>query len=625
MSAIAGVLRLDDRPVDRLLLEALTTAAPGGVVDAVGYWQDGPAALGHALWHVTPESIHEQPPLRDQASGCLIVFDGRLDNRPQLASALAGCGCLLDQDSDAAYALSAYLHWGEGAPERLLGDFAFAIWDPRARRLLLARDPLGMRPLFYSLHNHRLAFASTLEQLLADPELPRELNEPALVGYLYGGSSLPPEQTCYRFVSHVPGGHRLTVSGRQAQLTRYWHWPEQPPEPRPATGSDAEEFRGLLAEAVRCRIRSITPVGLLLSGGLDSSSIACLAGHLHEREGTPRVQAYSLVFDEFSECDERAYSTAAASRVGLKHTLLPADDCSALSHLEQWLPIFSEPFFGPYDGTQLKLFAQARADGMRVLLMGHGGDHLLSGSAHYLADWVLQRRWRELHKQVRARAVTAKRSYLRSFISSALLPLVPTWTQRIAAYRPDPCALAWMPAHLRKQHDLYGPLAIAAGRSAWWYQLRRQLSRFGQYSHEAYMDRLARLMGVQVWQPLLDVRLIRFVLRTPPDAFYRNGTTKVLLRESLRDILPPQIRDRPDKPGLGLLIDVGLRQRRRAFVEALLVDSELERRRYVLPRRWKSTVQTFLQGDDQPFWYCWRSLTLEMWLRVQEGRLPPLA
>jgi asparagine synthase (glutamine-hydrolysing) len=623
MSAIAGILRLDGQPVERALLEALAKPAPGSLVDALGFWQEGSVGLGHALARITPEAAREQQPLVDAASGCVIVLDGRLDNRAELRGSLGEYERLLGQETDAAYALAGYLRWGDRAPEHLLGDFAFAVWDPRARQLLLACDPLGMRPLYYSTWGHRLTFASTLEQMLNDRALPREIDEAVLLQHLYPDSSAPRQGTCYREIRRLPGGHRLVAGERGPRRERYWRWPEQPTEPRQTRADDAEEFRAVFAEAVRCRLRSTAPVGVTLSGGLDSGAIASTAGYLHEQTDAPRIHAYSFVFDRFASCDERVYSQAAAARYGFPHTCVLADDCWSLARFEEWRPVFSEPHFGGYEDAWYKVLAQARADGVRAMLTGDGGDLLVGGSPLHLSDWLLQGRWAAVYTEVRARARRAGQSPVRG-VAPVLFCLLPVGLQRVLARSELPPTEPWVPAHLRRR---YGPsrlLPLRAGRHAWWYLLRDQIDQLGHGHHNAFKDRQMRRFGLEVRQPFFDVRLIELVLRTPPEAFYRNGTTKVLLREALHDVLPPVIRDRGDKANLSPLLHFGLRERRRAFVEALLEDSELERRGYVVPGPWKASIRRYLDHGGPPYWAYWSSLTLEMWLRTQAGRLPPL-
>lgn len=513
------------------------------------------------------------------------------------------------QQHDTAYALAAYLRWGAACPEYLLGDFAFAIWDGRQRRLLLARDPLGIRALYYSLWGGRFTFASTLEQLLTDRDLPRELNEEALARFIYGGASALGTQTTYQHIQSLPGGHLLLVAAQAARLRRYWRWPERPPEPPyPRRAALRAEFRALFAEAVRCRLRRPAPVGLLLSGGLDSGAVAAMAGHLHASEGIPPLRAYSNVFDRFASCDERRYSTAVTVRYDLPHTCLAADDAWSFAHFDQWLPVYNEPFVGLYDSALYPLLARARADGCRVMLMGHGGDHLLAGSLSYLADWLVRGRWRALRAQLQARGGGSHLLYLAHFAASALYPLLPVEPQQAIGQSPDSApvrALApLLPPHLR--HPL--ALRTVVDAASWRPPALRQ-----------------RLFGLEVRQPFLDVRLVEFCLRAPPAALYRDGTPKALLRESLRDLLPPLIHDRPDKGDLSPLLRHSVGGPRHAFVAALLDDSELARRGLVLPEPWLRHLRAYVEQNGPPYWAYWRGHQVEMWLRHQGGRLPPFA
>ncbi len=630
MSAIAGIVSLDGDQIDRSHLETISRPAPGNRIDALALWKGEGVALGHALASVTPDSLTEQQPLVDPASGCVILFDGRLDNREELRSALADYRGLIDRQTDPAYVLAAFLCWQNDLPKHLLGDFAFAIWDPRAKQLLLARDPLGQRPLYYSFTHNRITFASTLEQLLQDYRLSQELDEEALLAFLYQYGALK-QQTPYRAIQSLPGGHRLVIeqvgAHRNVPLPeRYWQWPEGPPEPRALTQDDVAEFRSLFADAVRCRLRSHAPVGCLLSGGLDSSSIACTAGYLHQQNTAPfagQVRTYSFVFDKFKSCDERAFIDTTVSRYHFDHTPVLADGCWTLSRLDPWLPVFSEPYFAPYDALFYETLARARADGVRAVLMGHGGDSLLDGSPRYFADLLLMGRWRDLHRQVRAYSAATKRPYVIGLVGNAVTPLLPPWLRGMVEYRHWPRLKPLVPSHLRARH-LDGRPKLYNGRHAWWYTLRDQLAGFGQTPHEAHLDRLMRLFGLEVRQPFLDVRLLQFILRLPPEGAYSDGTRRQVLRESLRDILPPLIRDRNDKASFLPLVDYGLRERRRAFVEALLQNSEIARRGYVLPEPWQRAIQDYLRTGGGLYSVHWSSLVLEIWLRIQAGRLPPL-
>jgi asparagine synthase (glutamine-hydrolysing) len=336
-----------------------------------------------------------------------------------------------------------------------------------------------------------------------------------------------------------------------------------------------------------------------------------------------------VVFERFASCDERRYGGACAARYGFAHTCVPADDLWTLSLFDQWRPVFHEPFLGAFDDVHLALFARAQADGCRAVMTGAGGDHLFTGSPDYLGRWLIQGRLGALHEQARARARVRGRGYLLALADGALRPWLPPALQaRVLAARSQwPAgARAWLPAHLEARYRPATHPRLHWGPSAWWQGVRDIVTAFGQTPTGSHWDRMGRRFGLEVRNPLTDVRLVEFALRAPPDAFYRDGVTKWLLRQSLRDVLPPPVRDRTDKASFAPLSAHGL-QRRRAFVEALLDDAELGRRAYVRPEPWARAIRGYLEaGASEPLsWAAWRSLTLEMWLRAREGRLPALA
>lgn len=617
MTSIAGIFQTNGAPLDRKLLSLIATAPAYDRGDPIRVWES--ERLGFSQVD-SNRSIRQRQPLVDPASGCVIVFEGRLDNRAELSDALGPNRPPIDNETDAAFVLAGYLRWGKECVTHLIGDFVFAIWDPKGHQLFLARDPLGQRPLYYAHTGGRFVFASTLEQLLQEGALPHELDDEILPWYVYAYGALR-EETLYRGIKSLPGGCTLIVDEKQCAIERYWQWQEAPPEARVLTENDTDEFRVLFAEAVRCRLRGDEPVGLLLSGGLDSGSIASMAGYLQAQSGSPPVYTYSFVFDKFAECDERAYIDPIVSRYGMPHTPVPVDDCWTLSRLDPWRSVFSEPFFAPYDAMFYKTLTQAQADGMRVMLMGHGGDLLLDGSPRYLADWLLAGRWREVHRQTRAYASAAGRPYAVGLIGNAVSPLFPTWARRRIEFRHMPRIKALVPKHLRA----FGFDAIPhvhRGGNAWWYDLRERLI-IGQTPHEGYLDRLMRLFGMQVRQPFLDVRLIKFILDLPPDATYSNGTHRTILRQGLADILPASVQARRSKTSFAPLMRHGL-QARSKFVHALLQDSELARRGVVVERVWQRAIEESLRTEQLLSIVYWNSLVTEIWLRIQSGRLPEL-
>ena len=292
MTALAAVVSLDGRPAEPERLERLARPAPGNAVDVVDTWVEGPAGLACALTRIAPESETARRPLLDPGSGVVAIVEGRLDNRRELRAALE----VDERADDAVYVLAAHHQWGAGAAARLLGDFVTVVWDPRAGgRLLVASDPMGMRPLYYAVEDGFLLLASTLEQLLQGLDRAPSVNDEMTSTYVYRPLLEWPHASFLAGVESLRGGELLDVRDGSVEKRRYWRWPEHPPERHAARGDEVEEFRSLLEDAVRCRIRSARPVGIYLSGGLDSSAITSVAGTMRHRDPSLDLRAYSCV------------------------------------------------------------------------------------------------------------------------------------------------------------------------------------------------------------------------------------------------------------------------------------------------------------------------------------------
>ncbi|PYN44096.1 MAG: asparagine synthetase B, partial [Candidatus Rokuibacteriota bacterium] len=307
MSGLAGVYGLDGRPVDVSLLRRLTEAVAHRGPDGEGYWTDGAIGLGHRIARTTPESLGEKQPLLDERGALCLVLDGRVDNRAELAAWLRAAGVHLRTDTDAELVLQSYALWVDGCASRIVGDFAFAIWDRRRRRLFCARDPLGTRPFYYRDDGPTFMWGSELRQLLDTLPLDPEPNEGVLGEYL-SSRLVDSRETLYRGILRLSPGHVLTVEDGCVRTTRYF---DVDPRREIRYRSDdeyAEHFREIFREAVRCRLRSVTPVAVFLSGGLDSSSIVGAAARL-VRDGHvagPGFETYSLDFTR-PAADERSW------------------------------------------------------------------------------------------------------------------------------------------------------------------------------------------------------------------------------------------------------------------------------------------------------------------------------
>jgi len=224
MSGIAGIYNLDGRPVDQALMRAMSKAIAYRGPDGIEYWSDGPVGFVHLMFRTTPESLHEKQPLRNEDGSLCLTLDGRIDNRLELQAELQGRGFCLRDDSDAELVLRSYESWAEESPKRLLGDFAFAIWDANRCLVFCARDHMGAKPLYFYSSSSFFAFSSEVRSLLAIETIPKRLNESRVVDYLVTELDRDDKHsTFYADVLRLPAGHSLTVSPRKFAMQAYWN------------------------------------------------------------------------------------------------------------------------------------------------------------------------------------------------------------------------------------------------------------------------------------------------------------------------------------------------------------------------------------------------------------------
>ncbi|MQA00012.1 MAG: hypothetical protein GEU80_11900 [Dehalococcoidia bacterium] len=574
------------------------------------------------------ERIAPTSPVTDRGGRRLVVADARLDNRRELATTL-GRPDLAEARDDATLLLQAVDRWGDEAPTHLLGDFAFVAWDAARGHLLAARDPMGMRPLFYRAEPARLLLASEVSQLLAVPGVPSAVNERALMAHLAGNAGQG--WTAYEGIRRLPAGHRLVLDTSGVRVERFW---------QPVVGEGrarrpeeyAEQLRDTLTQAVADRLDGSTGAGLLLSGGLDSISIAALAGTLL-RDGAPPMRTYTFTYDELPECDERTVSHAVASAAGLPNTWLPCDD--------SW-PLADYPDLGTdRDGPDLfrsyvsmhGAAARALDDGVGVLMTGQHGDQLVgSGVTDYLgrlrADGPLAA-WRDLAAHS-ARTGLSRRVVFEHYVLRRLPGAVwpddrlPAVRRRLRSMLDGgaPPLPPWLRADAAREHRLPEVIGRSALRSTLPGEARRvrheivgdhQIAR----NSETLERRFAR-HGLRHADPWSDRRLVESVLAMPQHILTPAGEAKWLAREAMRGVLPESARVAASKATPAPHYDRGILDRGSATVRSLLDGSRAAARGYVDEQalhEWYDRMVAREPAATAHIGAFWRFLTLEDWLR----------
>ena len=555
MSGICGICNFDGQPADRDLLKRMTSAIAHRGPDRLEYWEHETVAFGHCALQTTPESVYETQPLVDEARNLCLTMDGRIDNRKEIIARLESKGVNLRDDSDAELVLRSYQLWGPECPERLIGDFSFAIWDNPRRQLFCARDVSGNKPFLYHWNGRRLIFGSELHVLFEDPCTPRETNEAMVAEYL-AACVTHKEETLYKDILRLPPAHSLTARNGQITKRRYWDV-DCAPEVRYRSDDEyAEHFTEVFEESVRCCLRSNRPVGAYLSGGLDSSSVVSVMSLIRREGASPDhgFETYSNTYPGLP-CDESRYIRAVVEHWDLRANFMDPQE-SSLDLLREQTAFYNDICDYP-NGTQADpLRSLAHEKGVRVLLTGDYGDERLGGSLYYLADFVRQGNpvalLRGMRKQDIAPLSWRGLSTLGHYAIAPVLPGVLRKTIRSArqALAPPPEALEWIDKAFAHRTNIYERLreGMNLGQpirsSKTW--LRMQLEDGGQVHGTEIEDRATARFGIEQRHPFGDRRIIELSFGLPEDQRLRKHQ-KFVLRRAMLGVLPEVVRQRQDK------------------------------------------------------------------------------
>ncbi len=570
MSALAVVYDPSGRPVDPGVLERVMARLSRRGPDGSAVLLAGHAALGHWHFWTTPEETGEHQPLKLGDFPFTIVFDGRLDNRSELLDSLK---IPLQQTlSDAALALQAYAQWGEHCCEHFIGEYALVILDEHRGELLCARDALGDRTLFYAWHDTRLVVASEPWAVAgADGESP-QLQEDAAAHYF----ALRPAgdgQTLFKGVYELLPAQVLCVSASGRRTWQSWQ-PDPSRKVRYKTDAEyAEHFRGLLESSVRRRMRAAAPAGILLSGGLDSTSVACLAARMLAPQP---LTTLSYVFDELTDCDERQYIAAVSEKWGIRSIQIPCDDAWPYRDYQNWPRNPNQPEGNPYRLLKERVYSRARAEGLRVLLTGGFGDHLYGSGVNWLADLLADGHFlaagRELGLYLRYAGLAGTwQSGCLQRLARALLdaipggrhlhrrPAAPPWLTDFSVGALSGAATGGEQPAFERYANLLGPAAaISSSREAF------NASRYGLELRHPYRDR----------------DLVEFVLALPAYQLRHHGMNKYILRTAMQGILPEMIRTRRQPTSLISLFVRGVKNEEQAL-QASMCDPGAAWRKFV--------------------------------------------
>jgi asparagine synthase (glutamine-hydrolysing) len=636
MSGIVGIYYLNNQPVERQQLGQMVDTLAHRGPDGADVWCSGSVGLGHRMLWTTPESLLEKLPLVNQTGDLVLTSDCRIDNRDELISALHFDNCPSDKITDSDLVLAAYQKWGEQCPEHLLGDFAFAIWDKGKQELFCARDHFGVKPFYYYSSVNIFAFATEIKGLFCLPEIPRKLNEKKVADNLGLGIS-DARITFYQDILRLPPAHIMKVSCKGVQLQSYW---SLDPHRELRLSSDEEyaaKFREIFTEAVRCRLRSAFPVGSMLSGGLDSSSITCMARELYSDNENSKIHTFSAIHEQVTECDERFYQDAVLAKGGLEPHRLNTDGISPLADLErviwhqdevQGLANFYASWF---------LYDSAKTQGVRVILDGFDGDNTVSHGMGYLTELAEAGRWLTLALEVRAFSKNRNQPWIPPLLAwirvYGLKPLIPKFlilrvVQRILlglsrrlmnrskgkTKSPDFNHILnrdFIKRYESSENSIQQKQAKTERESQY-----LRLIDPGEQNTLEKLNSAGGAFDIDVRFPFWDKRLVEFCLSLPAEQKLKQGWGRVVMRRAMEGIMPKEVQWRHGKTDHSKSFNHGLIAFERECLDEVILKHPEIIENYVNLAALQEAYERFLTGkatgDEEVT--IWNVLSLALWL-----------
>ncbi|MGR9072524.1 MAG: asparagine synthase-related protein [Gammaproteobacteria bacterium] len=608
MSGFAMIVHRDGRPVEPALLAEMVGRMSHRAVDGCDASIRKNLGMAHLHFYATPEEVGEKQPLCSDDGRWKLVFDGRIDNRLELAEKLPEKTADLADISDARLMLLGFVEFGERFFEWVVGEFALAVHDTLTNRTTLARDPLGDRALYYRCRGDLLLAASEECAIAAHPEVSRELDERRIVSFL-ALSHLTDDRTFFREIKVLLPAHVMVVDARSVSVRRYWAFR---PAGKKACRSDreyAERYRELFEESVRCRLRSPGRIGVLMSGGLDSTSVAAVAARMPESGGAPLLTV-SWVFDEI-DGDERRYMDAMAEKYPLQTERVVGDRCLTYD-FDHWMHNPNGPELHPDYPLTNAAYSRAVQNGSRVLLTGMYGDNLFGNPHAWIRELIGHGRF------IEAKAEMLLRKHKSGWLGAMKTAFLHETKFHIAATKLRKGKKAWLTDETAKFLD----------RKDSWPAPPRKVKRRGQFNSLmglTFANNIAVSLcqgyraGIELRNPYRDKRLIEFMLEVPSYLLYKKGFNRAIQRDAMQSFLPASVRTRKDKASLMSYMNHSLDIRKKPLTALLL--SNLASVKRWLDVNWIVQILNEYHTNDSEGLAFWRAVCVEIYLRNIDQKL----
>jgi asparagine synthase (glutamine-hydrolysing) len=604
MGGIAGLIDLHaSLPSGEAIVAQMTDALLHRGPDDAGLLVDPPAVIGHRQLDVAQRRPRGRQPMASGDGRRWIVLDGQIFNLVELADRLRELGWTFETSCDAEVLLAGLEEWGDQVLPGLNGDFALAVWDREEQELLCARDQFGVKPFYYTVAGGRFRFASEIKALLLDPEVPRRPNDRRVLDFLAYGQMDHTDETLFEGVRQLPPGSLLRVTPAQGpgDPTTYYR-----PKPADLNGkAPAEAVRERLTEAVRLRLTGDAPLGMALSGGLDSCSVMSVASRLLAEEGASPPACFTARCDD-PAIDEWELAQHTVRAAGAQCFEVKLDDRKLLHELDSYLWAMDEPFMNPTVYGYWKVLDVARQSGARVIFDGRAGDECFFGhgylhscllynllcSGHWLRA-LSEIRWRQRRWGIPAR---------RSLVDLAKFMVPNRFRQRKLP--------PWL------SPDAPVPPPQLPKRSLG--ERQRNMLLVNMLDFEHHYDRNTMSMGLESRSPFLDPNVVECALTLEARDVLHEGFMKWALREAMRGIVPPETVDNAPKQGFGVDLSLWFEEGELGdALEEMFRSPEMLSRPYFDSAQLLAALEAHRAGtSDRPLIELWRAFVVERWLRL---------
>lgn len=607
MCGIVGLFGFEDSTLLRNMLNAIKHRGP----DDEGVFSDDTVSLGIRRLAIV-DIEHGNQPIHNEEKTVWIVFNGEIYNYPEVRDELIKLGHRFDSNSDTETIVHAYEEWGIDCLQKLNGMFAFAIWDKNKKRLFLARDRIGVKPLYYCGSPNRFLFASEIKALITNPEIPRKPNNRAIYNFLLTGFQSSIGETFFLNIKELPLGYYMTVDQNNLTLKKYWHLDAFGPDESKTDECYASQFRELLLDAIKIRLPANLAIGSFLSGGLDSTSIVCLANSILKSSNKSAVKDHApqKLFSAFYHeaiADERPFIEEVSRLVATKIDYVFPSDTVRIEDLKAFVYYMDEPV------TVLNYYAywclaRITKGQVKVTFSGQGPDEFLAGHADHFEVYVKELWRRKKIKPLLTECISGLSRYGPVSVVKRIVEMLTLRKTRLEELLNPKFTALYKPNSTTKKHDTL--------RTALLFDFTHNRLPM----HLRVGDRVSSAFSTETRCPYLDYRIVEYSFSLPETQKIKNGWSKYVLRNAVRGFIPESVRKRK-KLGTPVPTDRWMNDLHQE-ISRIFSSNRFRKREYFNHAQILDIYNRYHSGklrrSDRKFYQdiLWRILNLELWLEI---------